>query len=903
VSKSIREMCIFSPHSAIKDPPFSQLDLISCRNLLIYMNAELQDRLVRTFHYALKPGGFLLLGPSEGLGRNSSLFSALDKKHRLYTRRNDGNAAAPIFPARRDAARSDAASRTVTATSRAGAEDMIERSARRALEKYAPAYVVIDASHNVLRFSGETGRYLGPSSGAASLNLFGLLHKGLRGAVRAAVQQAFAERRTVVQDGLTVTVDGQRQPLRLIAEPLPDGDLCVVAFNDVIERTPHAAATGSGDASAGGVGHAHLQQLEQELEITRTQLHSSIEQLETANEEMKSANEEYQSVNEELQSANEELETSKEEMQSINEELQTVNAELHSKNDTLLHLNSDLQNLLESTQIATMFLDTRLHVTNFTPPMTELFHLRDSDRGRPITDITARIQYPELHKDVKQVMRTLAVVERELRNPETGTIFLLRMRPYRTVDNMIDGVVLSFMDITDRKQQEYERGRLAAIVDSSKDAIIGHSLDGTITSWNAGAEFLFGYPTDRVLGQPLSMLLPPASVAHLGPLLSTCAQEQRTAETEMIWQRQDGAPMEVALTCSPVKDAAGRVISSSTIARDIGESARVGRALLASEQQLEAIIGQVAVGVAEVDRDGRFVVANARFCEIVGRSLKVLQTLRMLDITHPDDQAASTVLLQNLLGSGEPASIDKRYLRPDGATVWSNTNVSLLPDEGGHPRVLAVALDITHRTRAAQHRELMLGELNHRVKNSLASVQAIALQTLASAPSLEAFKEGFMARLMALSNTHNLLAEDAWSGVSLRQIVLNELAPYQQDEPARTEIVGAPLQLTPKIALALGMTLHELTTNAIKHGALSVPEGRVAVHWKTRRIKGQPWLRLHWSEHDGPRVAAPIRRGFGSRLIADGLAFELDGKVALEFDPAGVTCTIDVPLPQSEDWA
>jgi len=910
VIKALREMCVFSPHSAIKDPPFSRLDLVSCRNLLIYMNPELQERLIKTFHYALKPDGFLLLGPSEGLGRNSNLFSVRDKKHRLYGRRNEASTDVPIDPPDRGighAAVTDA-TRTTATPHYPGAEDRIDRVARRALEKHAPAYVVIDGNHDILRFAGNTGRYLEPASGVASLNLFSLLHVGLRAAARAAVQEAFADQRTVVKEGLTVSIGGHRQPLRLIAEPLPEaagraGDgaaqLCVVAFNET-QRRPHSGEAATAAVDPAAVESVRLRALEQELETTRNQLHAAIDQLESANEEMMSANEEYQSVNEELQSSNEELETSKEEMQSINEELQTVNAETHGKNEALAHLNNDLQNLLESTQIATMFLNSQLHVTGFTPTITELFHLRDGDRGRPITEIAARIHYPELQQDVRQVLRTLTLVERELRNAETGAVFVLRMRPYRTVDNLIDGVVLTFVDITERQLHELERTRLAAIVDSSRDAIIGHTLNGTITSWNAGAEAMFGYPTARMLGQPLSRLLPAPADDSLHLLLSSCAQQGRATESEMTWLGQDGQPVEVALTLSPIRDPAGQVIAGATIARDISERKRIDAALHASELHCAAVIEQARVGVALVDAAGRFIEVHPRFCEITGRSAEQLHALRMSDITHPDDIAASIELLQGLCAGGPPAQIEKRYLRPNGSVVWVNNNASLVPGAGARPdQVRVVVLDITEHQLAAQHRELMLSELNHRVKNTLGSVQAIALQTLASAPSLQAFKEGFLARLMALSNTHNLLADDAWNGVGLREVVLAELAPYQDGAQPRSKVVGDDLQLKSKTALALSMALHELATNASKYGALSVPQGRVAVNWETRQVGGQPWLRLHWTESGGPVVAAPARRGFGSRLIAEGLAFELDGEVALDFAPAGVSCTIDVPLAET----
>nr|MDQ3038788.1 PAS domain-containing protein [Pseudomonadota bacterium] len=787
VIKPLREMIVFSPHSVAKDPPFSRLDLVSCRNLLIYMNPELQDHLVRTFQYALKPGGFLLLGPSEGLARNAGLFQVVDKKHRLFARLTDVTGAATILPPQRDG--TAIMKRPATPQARGAGEDPIARSARQRLEKYAPAYVVIDRNHDIVRFAGDTGRYLGPVSGAATLNLFGMLHKSLRAAARVAVEDAFANRKTVVRAGLSVHVDGKRQPLRLIVEPLPDPhlgadeeviSLCAVAFDDLARRLPHARA-GDDDAAndatndagndAGEAESERIHTLEQELSTTREQLYASIDQLETLNEEMKSTNEEYQSVNEELQSSNEELETSKEEMQSINEELQTVNSEVNSKNETMQDLNNDLQNLLDSTHIATLFLDTQLQIKSYTPPTTEVFNLREGDRGRPITDIAARLNYPDLEKDVKQVLRTLAACERELDSPESGKTYVLRIMPYRTIDNRIDGVVLTFVDISERKAHELECSRFAAIIASSKDAIIGHSLDGTIDSWNDGAERLLGYSNAEMLRQSLLKVAPNEDQARLRELLDSCSGTGHSAESEMCWRHKDGSVIQIALTCSPVKDGSGRVVAGSTIARDI---------------------------------------------------------------------------------SGQK--------------------------------------------RADAHKNLMLQELNHRVKNSLASVQAIALQTLSSVQTLADFKPAFMARLMALSNTHNLLAVDAWSSVGLREIIASELAPYDYDGKGRADLAGGDVQLDPNTALALAMALHELATNAGKYGALSVPEGRVVVKWNTRSADGGTRLRLRWREYDGPTVVAPQRKGFGSRLITEGLTLQLDGEATLAFEPAGLVCCIDIPL-------
>jgi two-component system CheB/CheR fusion protein len=354
-----------------------------------------------------------------------------------------------------------------------------------------------------------------------------------------------------VHEGIAVEDGGIAFTIDLIVEPVSDpGDdgACVVAFRD--RGKPRAVAKpGRGGSRATGTPATDL---EAQLIATRARLQATIDEIETANEEMMSANEEYQSVNEELQSANEELETSKEEMQSINEELQTVNAELNSKNEVLGRANSDLSNLLDSTQIATVFLDGGLCVTGFTPAMTELFHLRDGDRGRPITDIVSRLSYDGLKDDVERVLRTLAVVEREVDNRESGATFIMRIRPYRTADNVIDGVVITFVDITSVRRYQRELARLTAIVDAAADGIIGHAVDGTVTSWNAGAERLTGYAAAEALGKPMAMLLPPDRQADLAGVLTRVGRGESISHFTGAWLRKDGTRVAVSASIHPV---------------------------------------------------------------------------------------------------------------------------------------------------------------------------------------------------------------------------------------------------------------------------------------------------------------------------------------------------------------
>jgi len=771
VAKEVREMCVFSAHSLIKDPPFSKLHLVSCRNVMIYFDRDLQDRAIRNFHYALAPGGYLFLGASEGVTRGASMFATVDKKHRIFERRNVLRPTLPEFPVA-PAAR--------TATDGGGSvrsiDDRIDKLARRVMAKHSPAYVVVDQDSQIVRFSGgECGPYLEPSAGVATLDLFAIVRKSLRAAVRAAVQTVRTKHEAVVTENLSVTVEGRRRLVTLIVEPLADEGaeigLTLVAFSDAGEVK--TASHHTKDAAHGGTDG----DLERELTVTKALLRGSIEELETTTEEMKSSNEEFQSVNEELQASNEELETAKEEMQSVNEELRTINTEMIDKNEQLGRLNSDLRNLLDSTQIATIFLDNDLRIKSFTPGMVDLIHLRDSDQGRPITELVSRLNYAELEQDARDVLRTLGVVEREVRS-NAGGVLIMRIRPYRTVTNVIDGVVITFVDVTARTRLE--------------------------------------------------------------------------------------------------------------------------DALKENERRLTALVQQATAGLVETDLDGRITLVNPLFCQIVGRTEKELHGLRMHDITHPDDLAHSAELFTRLVTDGTGFELEKRYVRPDGSAVWVRNSVSPIVDAEGKVRsALAIVLEITAQRLVEAHRELLLHELSHRVKNTLATVQSIAAQTAQSATTVNGYRDAFMARLMALAATHNLLQVGAWRGAVLRDVVATELAPYEADA-VRWTLTGGDVLLEPDTAVAFGMVVHELSTNAAKYGALSNERGRVDVSWTMSTKESKRRLHFVWRESGGPPVKAAGRKGFGTRLITDGLALQLDATIDLEFASEGVRCTIDVPLREVE---
>ncbi len=460
LAKELREMCIFSTHSVIRDPPFSRLDLISCRNLLIYMKPALQEQVLPLLHYALRPSGYLFLGLSENIGRHADLFLALDQKNRIFQRRD--TVARPSLPFRQFLP----GSRREEAGSSANLSPLLQRSellhnvANTIVERFGPTYVIADAAGEALYFSAGTGKYLEFAAGPPSRDVVAMARPGLRADLRVALHRAKELGKRAGRDRIPVEFDGGVHMTDLVVEPITRGSDTTygVVFADHVPARIHDEASGA-QHSAGE--DDTIQQIEEELQETKERLQSTIEELETANEEFRSTNEELMSVNEELQSSNEELETSKEELQSVNEELQTVNSELTNKVEELDRANSDLNNLFQSTQIATIFLDRNLVIRSFTPPVTRLFNLIPGDQGRPLTDLVSRLSYPDLENDIRSVFGG-EVIERAVSLAGGKGHFLARILPYRTAGNIIDGVLLTFVDITGIVAAEDELKVLAA---------------------------------------------------------------------------------------------------------------------------------------------------------------------------------------------------------------------------------------------------------------------------------------------------------------------------------------------------------------------------------------------------------------------------------------------------------
>ncbi len=453
VHKDIREMVIFAPQNLIMDPPFTKLHLLSCRNLLIYLTPELQKKLFPLFHYSLNPGGILFLGSAETIGGFTDLFSPLVGKARIFRRGESTLHQTPVeFPSSfTPGARNVTEGRSMAPpplSLQSLADQLI-------LQCYAPPSVLVNDKGDILYVSGRTGKYLEPAAGKANWNIFAMARTGLQFELAGAFQKALRQTDMVTLRGLKVETNSGQQSVDLTIQTLKDPEplrgLVMIVFTDV----PTPVETKRPGRSCKTPAHTvtRVAELEEELQVARETLQTTREEMQTSQEELRSTNEELQSTNEELQSTNEELTTSKEEMQSLNEELQTVNIELQAKVDDLSLANSDMKNLLNSTDIATVFLDHDLHVRRFTAQATKIIKLIAADVGRPITDLASDLRYPELADDAREVLRTLVFSEKPITTHDDRW-FTVRIMPYRTLDNRIDGVVITFADITAAKLLE-----------------------------------------------------------------------------------------------------------------------------------------------------------------------------------------------------------------------------------------------------------------------------------------------------------------------------------------------------------------------------------------------------------------------------------------------------------------
>jgi two-component system CheB/CheR fusion protein len=499
IKKEVREMVVFATQDLVEDPPFTKLDLLVCRNLMIYLNAEVQKRLIPVFHYSLKPDGVLFLGSSETIGNFASLFDSLDKKWKLFKRREvpDGTYVAEVRAYGSDLNRDAASPLLAGRRLEPGLSQLVERAL---LQHLVPPSVVMRQNGEIVHIQGRTGLYLEPASGAqAAANIYNMAREGLQLELTLAVRRAAGTVEEVLHRGVRVKTNGDYSRVDLRVKQLATPEALRGHFLVSFEPSAplEAAAAPHVAGSKGSSEPGRMQVLEQELLQAKEVHQATIEELETANEELKSANEELQSMNEELQSANEDLETSKEEMQSLNEEVQTMNAELQGKVEDLSRANDGMKNLLNSTDIAMIFLDNKLNIKRYTEQAKRVIRLIPSDVARPIGDLVSNLRYSTLTEDAREVLRTLVFKEAEVQS-EDGAWYLMRILPYRATDDLIDGLVVTFVNVTKVRGLQQQMQRLLSALGSSATAVSSQNRELRY-EWSFGS--VFGRWPNEVVGR------------------------------------------------------------------------------------------------------------------------------------------------------------------------------------------------------------------------------------------------------------------------------------------------------------------------------------------------------------------------------------------------------------------
>ncbi len=596
VHKSLRDMLVFSEHDIIKDPPFSRLDLLTCRNVLIYLNVSLQKKVIPLFHYALRPGGVLFLGTSEGVGEFSESFAVLDRKAKLYQRNEEARARGrgalthrlPPLPM----VDLESASRTPGQRAASPAKlPMRELTEQALLRQLAPTSALVNERGDIFYLYGRTGMYLEPAPGEPGVsNILKMAREGLRRELAKALKKSAAARENVHCPGLRVKTNGHFSFVNLTVCPVPTPTgscLYLAILEDVAEpeTQPQAAVPAGGEALAGTPdsetdAEQRISELLNELRTKDEFLSSAQEELDISTQELKSSIEEMQSVNEELQSTNEEMETSKEELQSVNEELNTVNIELQTKVADLSRANNDMNNLLAGTGIGTVFVDHELRILRFTPAASAIINLIQGDVGRPVSHIVSNmVGYDSLSEDVREVLNSLAPKTVEVRTTN-GKWHTMRILPYRTLDNVIEGAVISFIDITEavrtREQlhKANEQLRLAVVVRDAHDAITVQDLAGRILAWNPGAERMYGWTEAEALQMNVRQRIPePLREEALATLRQLSqAEVLEPYRTQRITKK--GAVIKVSIISTALVDQAGEIYAIATTERKAGGESR-----------------------------------------------------------------------------------------------------------------------------------------------------------------------------------------------------------------------------------------------------------------------------------------------------------------------------------------
>ncbi len=777
VRRELREMVLFAVHDVLKDSPFSRIDLVTCRNLLIYLNREAQARVFETLHFAMLPGGRLFIGASEAVDDDSPLFSAIDKKHRIYAHRHAPKAALPVPTGRSSAALALDVKRALPVIPGA-AFSQLQRSALapladgrtmtwaelhlRLLDRLAPPSILLDSDHEMLHISPAATPFLHFSGGEPSRNVLRAIVPDLKAELQTALYHVNERRQPVEVAPVRVRLGQAEAEVSLHVMPVEEigGGLLVLLRQGDPTSGRSSIVVPRVDAEP------LAEHLEREVTRLKSQLRETVEQYETSTEELKASNEELHAMNEELHSATEELETSREELQSINEELTTVNHELKSKVDDLGQANSDMLNLMDATAIATVFLDREFRVTRFTPSAVAIFKLIATDVGRPLSDLTTPLEYPQLGADARRVLETLQPSEREV-GDMAGNWYLARVRPYRTIEDRIAGVVLTFVDITERKEAQeslrQSQERFSAIVNQASVGVAQTRLDGEITFANTCYHQLMGYGENELAGMSALDLVHAADRPTIAALFARLAQYGEPFQSESRNVRKDGSFIWLHKSVTVLTNAGGKPDSALIVCSDISERKSAEEALRESEERFRLTLeNAVDYAIFSVDMErcvkswntGAERLLGYTEAEILGRSADIIFT--------DEDRAAGAPLeeARTALSAGRAAD-DRLHQRKDGSRFWASG--ALMPMHNGEGAVVGmvkVLRDQSEQRAAQQEVEQSRGELLDALRANEAARQALEAADAAKDRFLAVLSHELRNPLASISGAAELLAPE-----------------------------------------------------------------------------------------------------------------------------------------------
>jgi len=697
VGKQLRESVVFAPQDLVGDPPFSRLDLISCRNLLIYLQPELQEKLIATFHLMLNEEGYLLLGPSETVGRHAELFEPLSTRWRVYRRRSGLARPAALNALALPATARTLAAHRLLSVSRPQHQRVAELTQRMLLAEYAPASVLTNLQGEILFFHGATPRYLDLPSGKPTFDLLEIAREGLRSSLRTALKSVARDERTVIVDDARVRREGGEFPVRVAVRPVaaaPGAErLLLITFEDVQEQSTRPRRVEAADDDS------PVRQLESELTSVR-------EESETMIEEM-------QSLNEELQSSNEELETSKEELQSLNEELTTSNAQLNEKVSELEQANNDMANLIGSIDQPTLCLDREFRIRWFTPSSGRLWNLLPSDVGRLFTDIAPKLDDRSLLGDAQQVLQTSQAIEKQIKG-ERDQWWLRKILPYLTPDKQMKGVVISFTDVSTIVQAAAQGQRLAAVLLNSNDAVLVVDLEGRITGWNRGATRMYGYSEAEALQLSIGALAPETLRSDEIAVWKRQREGQLLDSRETQRLAKDGTVLDIWLTTTTLRDQTGSATAIVSTERDITADKAVAKIQhLATHDPLTGLCNRVLmvdlashaleqarrkggrIALLFIDLD-RFKAVNDSLGHLAGDRLlraaaeRLKQSVRAADPVARQGGDEFIVVLSDVADAQDAAGVAEKIrqtmaapLMVDGLEVVTSASIgiSLYPDD------------------------------------------------------------------------------------------------------------------------------------------------------------------------------------------------------------------------------